>query len=231
MLARLFASVFLILIAAATTAGAQTADEVVTRYLAATGGADKWAAVKTVIVSSRSQFFSSDVWIRKPQAMRHDAFSDEATHTDTRRFDGTTGWRLKSLEGESRFRQMSADEIAELRADVDWMFELVDYKAKGTTIKPLGTAMVGTQPADRLEVTRANGAVLHVFVDQKSGLEVQRIRWGTSPSGESEEFVSAVGDYKRVGDLLLPHAVGPATRTYEINGTIADDVFQKAKGL
>jgi hypothetical protein len=122
---------------------------------------------------------------------------------------------------------MSAAELADLRDEFDWMFELIDYQTKKHKIALLGPATVAGQPAHALEVTKARGEVIHVFIDVKTGLEVQRIRWAQSPSGEGAEFVLPIGDYRPVGGLMLPHRVGPASRTYEVNGPIPDTRFQR----
>src|SRR5215211_4007439 len=128
-LCRVFGS-FVFCVLLASSAAAQTADEVVAKFVAATGGAEKWAAVQSLVVRSRSPYFSSDAAWKKPDKFRIDYWSDAADHTDTRSFDGTSGWRLNSLEGSSTPRGMSATESADLREEFDWMFELIDYKAK-----------------------------------------------------------------------------------------------------
>jgi len=220
-------SAFLLFGSLSVSVTEQTVDDVVSKYVAATGGAEKWAALQSLEVSSRAPFFSFDSAWKKPGFMRHDAWSDAAADTDTRSFDGTAGWRLNSLEGSSKPRTMSAQEVSELRDELDWMFELIDYKAKRHKITLLGTATVGGQPAYRLELTRASGSAVQIFIDTKTGLEVQRIKWARSPAGEDTELVLPVTDYRSVGGLMLPHRVGPATRTYQVNAVIADSRFQR----
>lgn len=211
----------------ATSASAQTADDVAAKYAAATGGADKWAALQSLTLNSRSEFFSFDSVWKKPGKIRIDVWSDASVDTDTRAFDGTSGWRLNSMEGSTKPRSMAAQEIAELREEIDWMRELIDYKAKGIKLTLLKMEPVSGQPAHRLEVVRPSGATVHIFVDARSGLEVQRIRWATAPDGTSHELVLPVGDYKEVGGLLLPHRVGTATRTYQVNTAVPDSRFQQ----
>jgi thiol-disulfide isomerase/thioredoxin len=215
----------------AAPARSQTADEIADRYVAATGGAQKWAALQSLTISSRSPYFSSDAWWKRPDRIRIDAWSDMADHTDARAFDGTSGWRLNSLEGSARPRGMSAAEIAELREEGDWMFELVDYKAKGHKIKLVGTAPVDGQPAYRLQLTRASGTAVDIYLSQKTGLEVLRTKWARSPDGQDVEIVMPVGDYRETGGLLLPQRVGQASRAYVVNGPIADTIFQRPGGI
>src|SRR5436189_3093453 len=91
-----------------------TVDDLIAKYVEATGGAAKWTALQSLTVSSRSPFFSFDSAWRRPDRFRFDARSDESPETDFRAFDGTSGWRLNSMEGSTNPRTMSAQEIAEL---------------------------------------------------------------------------------------------------------------------
>jgi thiol-disulfide isomerase/thioredoxin len=206
---------------------AQSADEVAAKYIAATGGAERWAKLEAMVTRSRSEFFSFDSVWKKPGRLRVDVWSDASVETDVRAFDGLSGWRLNSMEGSTKPRSMSAQEVAELREEVDWMRELVDAASKGVKLRFLKTELVDGKPAHRIEAVRPSGATVHIFIDSGSGLEVQRIRWATAPDGTSQEFVMPVGDYKDVGGLLLPHRVGTATRTYEVNASIPDTRFQR----
>ena len=208
-------------------AGSQSVEDVVAQYLEATGGSAKWAALQSLTVASRSPFFSFDSAWKLPNRFRFDAWSDQSAETDARAFDGTSGWRLNSMEGSSKPRTMSAQEIAGLKEELDWMLELVDYKTKGHKVTLLGTTMVEGQPAHRLEVTRASGAQVQIFLSTKTGLEIQRTKRATSPDGENVELVLPVGDYRAVGGLLLPHRVGPAVRTYQVNAQIPDSRFSR----
>lgn len=226
MLPRICGTVLITLVAvSASPAEAQTADDVAAKYVAATGGADKWAALQSLIVSSRSEFFSFDSVWKKPGKIRIDVWSDASVDTDTRAFDGTSGWRLNSMEGSTKPRSMAAQEVADLREELDWMRELVDHKAKGIKLTLLKTEPVEGQPAHRLEAVRPSGASVHILVDARSGLEVLRIKWATAPDGTSHELVLPVGDYRNVGGLLLPHRVGTATRTYQVNAAVPDSRF------
>jgi peroxiredoxin len=216
-----------LLAALVSPAAAQPVDDVAAKYVAATGGAVKWAELQSLQVSSRSDFFSFNMVWKKPGKVRIDAWSDVSSDTDSRAFDGGAGWRVNSMEGSTKPRSMAAQEIAELLEEADWMRDLVDYKAKGIKLKLLSTEPVDGQPAHRLEVVRPSGATVHVFVNAKSGLEVQRVKWATRPDGVAVELVMPVGEYRNVGGLLLPHRVGTATRTYEVNADVPDSRFQR----
>lgn len=207
--------------------GAQTVEQIVAKHVAATGGDAQWAKVDTLTVRSRSEMFSFDALWKAPNKIRLDVWSDATPDTDTRAFDGTSGWRLNSAEGSLTPRSMSDQEIALLREEVDWMWELINHKSKGIKVSLVRTEPVSGRSAHRLEVVRPSSATVHVFIDAASGLEVQRTKWATAPDGEQAELVLPVGDHRVVGGLMLPHRVGPATRSYEVNAVVADSRFQR----
>src|SRR3989304_1964486 len=88
------------------------------------GGPYKGGAVRALAVTSRSPYFSSDAVWKKPNLVRIDSWSDAVDQTDTRSYDGTSGWRLFSAEGSLKPRSMSAQDVSELRDEVDWMVPL-----------------------------------------------------------------------------------------------------------
>ena len=204
----------------------QTADELAARFVAATGGAGAWEAVQTLEVRSRSEYYSFDLAVKKPNRIRLDAWSDGHAGNDTRAFDGTSGWRINTNEGTSKPRSMSAAEIDELRTDRDWMMELADYKTRGYRLERAGTESVAGRPAHKLKLTRPDGSIVYILLDEKTSLEVRRIRPSQSPDGQAVDIVIDVSDYRAVGKLLLPHRAGPATREYVVNGAIDDGKFR-----
>ena len=89
-------------------AAVQTAEEIAAKYAAATGGMEKWSGLQSLTINSRSEFFSFDAVWKAPGKIRIDVWSDASVETDTRAFDGTSGWRLNSMEGATKSRSMAA---------------------------------------------------------------------------------------------------------------------------
>jgi peroxiredoxin len=232
MFSRTVVAAFVLLCCLAAPGRAQTVDEIVDKFVAATGGADKWKSLQTLAVASRSPQFSFDLYWKKPNRVRVDV-PVEATEpggepgVDIRGCDGKAGWRFSPLEGAEKPRLMAAAEVLDLLEMGDAQRELVDYRAKGYKVELLGREPVGDSPAYKLKLTKPSGAVVNIFIDAKSFLEVKRVIYAKAPGGgESRELVILVGDYRPVGGLLLPRRVGGATREYRVNEPIEDAVFR-----
>src|SRR4051812_21141286 len=92
---RLLIGMFLFLSVIAVGRG-QTADDIVAKYVEATGGAEKWQLLQTLAIAMRSaQGINRELYWKKPNFMRDEntmEFSGNEKSVDIRAFDGTTGW-------------------------------------------------------------------------------------------------------------------------------------------
>jgi peroxiredoxin len=205
----------------------QTVDEIASKHVVATGGADKWKSLESFAVVSRSAAFSFDLYWKKPNRIRIEvAVEDPQPGVDIRSFDGATGWRLTPLEGSEVARTMSPAEILDLQEMGDTLRELIDYKAKGHRLELLGQEAVDGKQAYKLKLTKPSGAIVYIFLDAKTFLELKRVVRARTPDGENHEIVTAVGDYHVVGGLMLPHRFGAAVREYRINIPMDESGFR-----
>jgi hypothetical protein len=228
MFRRVFMAAFVLLGIFIGPGQAQTVDEVVNKYVAATGGVEKWKSLESFAVVSRSKSFSFDLYWKKPNRIRIEGPVEYVPGLDIRSFDGTTGWLINPGEGSEAARLMSGREIQDLLEMGDWLRELIDYKTKGHRVELVGKEIADGNPAYHLKLTKPSGTVVHIFLDAKTFLEVKRVRHVRSPLGQDEqvEIVTVIGDYRSVGGLMLPHRVGDAVREYRVNIPMDDAGFK-----
>jgi peroxiredoxin len=227
MFRRSYSAACILLLICIAPAYAQTVDEIVAKHLTATGGIEKWKALESFVIISRSEHWSFNLYWKKPDRIRVETLlSGSPDSRDVRSFDGATGWRINPMEGSEEPRLMSAKETAELQEQSDWLRELVDYKSKAYKVEYVGKELADGSPAYRLKLTKPSGEVIHIFLDEKTCLEVKRVRKVRRPPGEDVEVATELGNYRLVGGLMLPHSVGDAVREYEVNKPI-DGAFFK----
>jgi peroxiredoxin/outer membrane lipoprotein-sorting protein len=222
--------ILMLMLLAVTSARAQTADDIINKYLAATGG-EKWKSLETLGVTSRSQAFSFNLYWRKPNRVRKDVLVDSPSgqSSDIRAFDGKTGWRLSpELEGSEKPRLMSEQEVLELLEEGDVFTLLFNYKAKGYKVELPGKESSNGQSVYKLKITKPSGQRVDVFVDDKTSLIVRQAAYGRDP--EDRDAVRAVtanvGDYRSVGGLMLPHRIGAAVLEYHVNAAMDENAFK-----
>ncbi len=209
---------------------AQTLDEIITRHVAATGGIEKWKSLESLTIISRSDQWSFNLYWKKPNQIRIDVLLGQSSRSrDVRSFDGETGWRINPMEGSEEPRSMSDKETAGLREEGDYLRELIDYKAKGHKVELVGKEVSDGSPAFRLKLTKQSGEIIHIFLDEKTFLEMKRLRKSRSPWGDDVEHAIELGNYRSVGGLMLPHSVGNAVREYEVNKPLDDAFFKMPK--
>lgn len=222
----------------ASTARAQTVEDVVRRYLEARGGLAKLHSVRSLRLRGTLELpglapapFSLE--LKRPALMRTEITIEG--HVGVRAYDGSVAWAQPPVPGEPP-RLMSPEEAAEARAqaDVD-MSPLVDAAAKGYTVELVGRDRLPGGETWKL-VVRGNGEperTLHV--DTRTHLVV-RTDERRSEEGKPVEFVTEVSDYRPVGGLVYPHRleVGPlggserqrlVIQSVEVNPNLDDSRF------
>lgn len=229
----------LVLALGARAAAGQTVDDVVRKYLAARGGAERLRAVQslrltgTMEVPGVPQAAPFTMELKRPHLMRTEFTIDG--RTGIRAFDGREGWAQLPLPGEPP-RPMSAEDAAEAKdqADVD-LSPLVDAVAKGFAIELVGKDRIPGGETWRLTVKAAAGPPRTVHIDTKTHLVIATEET-RMVEGRPMEFVTNVGDYRGVQGLQFPFRieVGPkgtidrqklVLTKVEVNPPLAADRF------
>jgi peroxiredoxin len=222
-----FLAALILLVLPLTPARAQTVDEIITKHIAAIGGIERLKSLESFAIISRSEHWSFNLYWKRPDRVRVEVLLGPPTQgRDVRAFDGTTGWRVNPMEGSEDPRRMSASETAELREQGEWWGELVDYQTKGYKVEYVGKELADGSPAYRLKLTKPGRAAVNIFLDEKTFLEVKRVRKARAPWGEDVEHITEFGNYRMVGGLMLPHSVGDAVREYEVNKPMDEALFK-----
>jgi hypothetical protein len=197
----------------AASAGAQTAEQVIGRYLDARGGLERIRAVRSLRFTGKMKLGDVEaplvVELKRPLRMRTE-FEVQGRRV-VRAFDGQKGWTVLPVPGLDRPRLMPEDESRDAReqADID-LSPLVDSEAKGYTIELRGREKVDGRDSYRLLVRAADGSERALLLDAKTALAV-RSEEKRMMEGTLQEFVTVIGDYRPVAGLVFPHAieVGP----------------------
>ena len=204
-----------VLLGAASSAFAYTADELAAKNVAAKGGAEKLAALHSlrltgkVLVNGDTLQLGYVATVARPDSVRLEATLQGLTLIQA--YDGTQGWKVNPFQGRKDPEKMSADDAKELSEDAaDFTGALVDWKAKGYKLDYLGTEDVDGTDAYKLRVTRPNGDITYVFLDPEYFLEIRTINRRIQ-HGVPRETVTDYGDYEQVNGVYFAfsQASGP----------------------
>lgn len=186
------------------TATSQTADEIVSKVLAARGGISKIKAVRSQRISGTINFGPGAdgpflVELERPGKMHIEVTVQGQTLI--RSFDGkSTGWILNPFTENKGVQRMSAEDISNISDESDFDGPLVDYKQKGNLIALEGKEDVDGKPAYRLKLTNKKGEMRSYLFDANS---YRLIKWeGTRKVGDKDvPWESIFHDYRDVDGL------------------------------
>ena len=218
---------------------AQTADEVVARYLTALGGRDRAEQVHSLRLIGTISFGPGaegvdTVELERPMKLRTTIVMQGRTLVQA--YDGHTAWTIDPFSGPPVPRVMPPAQARNVAAGADMDGPLIDYAAKGNQVTLSGMDTLNGRPEYRIAVTAADGLHDTYYIDArtflKSHWEGQR-----EMNGKPVVFESYFGDYRRVNGVMFPFRIDSDTKgnpggqhlrftSIETNVPVADARFQ-----
>ncbi|HEU0052968.1 MAG TPA: hypothetical protein VFQ39_07310 [Longimicrobium sp.] len=197
------------LVLAAAPARAQetpTADQLVTRYLAAIGGpqaVQRYSSMRvtgTVSIPAAGLTGTTDVSMAKPGKMLM-TMQFPGLGEIRNGFDGTVGWGISPMTGPT---VSDGAELEQVRENANWpeMLTQLSEKTAYSTIETVGRAEYGGRPCWKVRLVRTSGRESFLCFDVENGLIVATQRKQASRMGEIEA-TTLVSDYRDFGGLKM----------------------------
>ena len=136
--------------------------------------------------------------------------------------DGTVAWSLSAVQGprlKEGAERAGALQAARFNAELNWR-DL--YQAETT-----GMEQVDGKDCYKVHLTPKEGMAMTRYYDKQSNLLVKMVMTVKSPMGEFP-VESKVSDYRKEGDLLMPHKISQSAAGQEISISI-DSVKHNAE--
>jgi hypothetical protein len=194
-------------LAFSATAFAQTAEEIVAKHITARGGADKLAAVKTLIVDNSMAVQGMDIPM-VITTVRGVGMRSEITVMGNEMLNVSkvgSGWNLvpAMMSGSGSAEDLPAEQAKNITAaDLDPFAPLGSYKESGAKLELVGTEKVNGKDAYNLKLTK-NGTSSNVYIDVTSMMMVKTK--GPGMGGPDQEII--MSDFKAVDGILFPFAM------------------------
>ncbi len=190
-------------------ASAQTLDEVLNKYYAASGGLDNLKAVnamkttgKMVMGGGMEAPFTG--YALRPNCLRQDVTFQGMSAIEA--YDGTTAWTVNPFMGSKDPEVMPKEESDDFVEDADIDGPLIDYTAKGYKVELVGKEDVEGSPAYRIKVTMKSGKPRDYYLDADSYLVIKTTQKVTR-NGQDVTVEAFSGNYKKVGNIMLPFSL------------------------
>ena len=215
---------------------AQTADEIVTKMVAARGGAEKLKGLKSVRMEANTSVMGMDLptkmTIVQKRGMKTEisAMGQEVVTA----VDGDKAWMLAPPMGVNTPTEMPADQTKGLMGQLDLTNGLLDYKETGIVIELLGTEKLDGADVFKMKMTPKDGMSSVSYVDATTYYIVKT----TVKVGEIEAETK-ISNYKMVDGLAFPFttevkneqmgAVVTNITKVEVNPVIDLEIFKMPK--
>lgn len=200
----------LFVLVAGTFAQAQTADEIIAKYIAATGG-DNWKKVEAIRMEAT---VSADAAAGMAIGWSMTAVRDKAARMEVSVMGmsqvmaakGDNGWMINPFTGNTDPEPMTADQAKSLLEQADIDGTVIGYKEKGYTVEYLGKEDVEGTEAHKIKVNKGGKKVEYLFYDPKTFYEIKSIQVD-EVDGQEVETASMYSNFKEVGGIILPHTM------------------------
>jgi hypothetical protein len=220
-----------------TIAGAQTADELIAKNLAARGGEDRLAACNSIRMTGEVPTATGAPAVFVVEVKQPDKLLLEVTVGDRKNLqviNGASGWEVLGLAGQSEPKPLNEQQMSSLRLRANYRGELFDAKRQGTPAEYVGQTDLGGTPAHVLKLAKRNGDVVRVYLDTKSFLELKQEH--LLKIGEyTVEYEVLFKDHGEVDGLVFSHNIGASFKgdeapqwvqvKYAVNPEVADSRF------
>jgi len=198
-----------LVLVAPSVAGAETVDEIVARHVAARGGRDALAAVRTLRMTGKATARPGQEAIVRREMARPGRIRTEFEFQGTTgvyAWDGSSGWRVSPLDGGFDPEPLPAEEAALAAEQADIEGPLVDWKEKGNAVELVGKAALPGGPAEEARVTLKSGAVRRLWVDAATGLVV-RMETTRRMRGRELTVEATFGDYRKTDGVAFARVI------------------------
>jgi len=228
----------------AQLAMAQTADEVIENYFKATGGKDKWEAMKsikkTAKVKAQGMEFPVTILNKLPNSQKMFLLLQGNEYVQTA-FNGSEGWSTNQMT--MKPEKMESEDSEMMKQELDFPDPFWNYKDKGYSIALEGEETVEGVACHKIKLTKKPVSIsgkmeenfMFYFFDKENGVPV--MMRSTAKKGQTKGVAidSFMSDYQEVNGLFFPFTVtqkmnGQAVATIviekiEINADIDDKEF------
>ncbi|MCX6276940.1 MAG: hypothetical protein NT004_02440 [Bacteroidetes bacterium] len=230
-----FLAISLLLIMSMATAQEFSLDEILAKHSKALGY-ENLQKVSTVTMTGT--LIQADAMPVKITRMRPDKFVMEFDIQDItawQAYDGKIAWFTAPYTGNPKPQIMPEDRTKEMKTRADFEGVLMNWKAKGHTVELVGKDTVENSPAYKLKITKNDGGVEFLFIDEGSFLISKRL-YNRISRGKEVPMENYFRDYRAVQGIMFSftqdtHFGGQPYNSLqldsiELNNPVDEKIFQ-----
>lgn len=204
------------------TAQAQSVDEIVDKYLAQTGGKDKWMALQSVKMTGKAKAQGMDLPVvmyqKAPNKMKL-TINIQGKEITQPAFDGTTAWSTNFMT--MKPEKMTTEQSENMKDATQIQDPFINYKDKGYKAELEGKETIEGTECHKIKLTRKpikvegkdEENVTYYFFSVADNVPI--LTRSTLKEGQAKGMVqeTSMSDYQEVNGLFMPFTI-----TQKMNG-------------
>jgi hypothetical protein len=216
-----------------TQLNAQTADEIIGKYITAIGGKDKWSQVKSMKVNGYIEVQGIKINFTQ-QAVQGTGVRVDAEFQGQKIIDITTptmGWSQNPFGGKSTLQPISGEELQQKLDELDIQDEFVDYAKKGSSVEFIGKDEEDGNEFYKIKMVTKNKNETVYFFDVNTFL-IYKEEKTVKQQGQEMKMVTKLLDYKTIPfGIKIPHKSEQMGQVLvmdviQINAAIDENIFK-----
>lgn len=221
---------------------AQTADEIINKYINAIGGIEKMKSIKTektvISIESGGLTIEQTIYKKRPNMLREETKLQGKTSLQV--FNGTEGWVVNPFTGRETVEAMPEDDIKEMKIQADLDGELIDYAKKGFKVTAEGEEDVEGAMAYKIKLVTDKNDIINFFIDKETSYLVKQSFKQKNEDGSEAESEILFSNFKPVEGRIIPFEMQANSKymgqiyktpikivSIEFNKETSDDLFKK----
>lgn len=209
---------FILFLVSVQFVNAQTVDDVIDKYIAARGGKEKLASLKSIYMEGSREMMGNEVTVKitKEQGKLSRTEFEMAGTTGYMLLTDKEGWSLIPMRSPTPTK-LPDEAIASMQVDLDIAGPLVDYSSKGHKAELVGKEDAEGASCFKIKLTTNTGQVINYWIDANTYLLVQSSakgggmfgggRRGGNNNGGEQEFYTLYKDYRQEGGIQFAHTI------------------------
>lgn len=177
---------------------AQTADDIIGKYLDAIGGKEKLKGITSVKMENSLQIMGNEapgtVTVLNGKGYRNE--SDFGGQKIIQVVTDNGGWMINPMMGSSDPQSLPDDQYKSGLSQI-YILPLLDYKSRGDKAELLGQEKVGNVNAYKIKLTDKNNMATTFYFDPTTYYIIQQVRSGEM-MGQQVDVTTTFSDYKKL---------------------------------
>jgi hypothetical protein len=191
---------------ASATLQAQTADEIISKYVEAIGGKSNLAKINSMYMENSLEVMGSEspsqTIILNGKGSK--TISEIMGQKMVQCYTDKGGWVINPMAGSSEPVDMPADQYNAGKSQMYITDILVDYASKGYKVEYLGTENVGSINTHKIKVLSSDNITFNYYIDPATNYVI-KMNMSTNMMGQDITITNTLSDYRKTDDgLVLP---------------------------